>query len=71
MNYNFDDRTNKLIDMIFFEDSCKKLYDMGMLKGENVVCGKFLPNYLVSNPLQMGFVAYFSRVHYYILDNIT
>ncbi len=44
---------------------------MNLFVEDNVKCSFFLPGYVVSNPFQMGMVAYFSRAHYNILDNIT
>lgn len=45
--------------------------NMNLFEGLGVVCSNFLPGYVVSNPLQLGMIAYFSKVHYNILDNIT
>lgn len=30
-----------------------------------------MPGYMVENPFDLGLIAYFSRAHYNILDNIT
>ena len=42
-----------------------------IFKGELVTCQNSLPNYIVTNPFELGMVAYLSKINYNIIDNIT
>ncbi len=68
--FNFDNRTNYYIDIIFYDNSCVGLRRLNIFVN-NLTCENTLPNFYVRNPFQLGVIPYLSRIHFNILDNIT